>query len=64
MLANRSVAGNCWYTIDNPRAISTTVNSANKQRPYGTGSATATASTSPKAGTAAAQTIYFPTTSR
>ncbi len=61
VLANRSVAGNCWYTIDNPRAISTTINSANKQRPYGTGSATATATTSPKAGTAAAQTIYFPT---
>ena len=61
VLANRSVAGNCWYTIDNPRAISTTINSANKKRPYGTGSATATATTSPKAGTASAQTIYFPT---
>lgn len=62
VLANRSSAGNCWYTIDNPRAISTTINSANKQRPYGTGSATATATTSPKAGTASAQTIYFPAT--
>ena len=61
VLANRSAAGNCWYTVDNPRAISTTINSANKQRPYGTGTATATATTSPKAGTAAAQTIYFPT---
>src|SRR5664279_549038 len=61
VLANRSSAGNCWYTIDNPRAISTTINSANKQRPYGTGTATATATTSPKAGTASAQTIYFPT---
>ena len=61
VLANRSVAGNCWYTIDNPRAISTTINSANKKRPYGTGSATATPTTSPKAGTASAQTIYFPT---
>ncbi len=62
VLANRSAAGNCWYTIDNPRAISTTVNSANKQRPYGTGTATATVTTSPKAGTASAQTLYFPTT--
>jgi type IV pilus assembly protein PilA len=61
VLANRSSAGNCWYTIDNPRAISTTINSANKQRPYGTKTATATATTSPKAGTASAQTIYFPT---
>ena len=61
VLANRSSTGNCWYTIDNPRAISTTINSANKQRPYGTGTATATATTSPKAGTASAQTIYFPT---
>ncbi|MBF6614729.1 MAG: prepilin-type N-terminal cleavage/methylation domain-containing protein [Chloroflexi bacterium] len=61
VLANRSSAGNCWYTIGNPRAISTTINSANKQRPYGTGAATATATTSPKAGTASAQTIYFPT---
>ena len=60
VLANRSVAGNCWYTIDNPRAISTTINSANKKRPYGTNTATATA-TSPKTGTASAQTIYFPT---
>ena len=57
VLANRSVAGNCWYTIDNPRAISTTINSANKQRPYGTGTATATATTSPKTGTASAQTL-------
>ena len=61
VLANRSSAGNCWYTIDNPRAISTTINSANKQRPYGSGTATATATTSPKTGTASAQTIYFPT---
>jgi type IV pilus assembly protein PilA len=61
VLANRSVAGNCWYTIDNPRAISTTINAANTKRPYGTGSAAATATTSPKAGTAAAQTIYLPT---
>ena len=61
VLANRSSAGDCWYTIDNPRAISTTINSANKKRPYGTGTATATATSSPKAGKAAAQTIYFPT---
>jgi type IV pilus assembly protein PilA len=61
VLANRSVAGNCWYTIDNPRAISTTINSANKQRPYGTGTATATATASPTTGTASAQTLYFPT---
>ena len=61
VLANRSPAGNCWYTIDNPRAISTTTNSANKKRPYGTGRATATATTSPKAGTASAQSIYLPT---
>ena len=59
VLANRSVAGNCWYTIDNPRAISTTINSANKKRPYGTNTATATA-TSPKTGSASAQPIYFP----
>ena len=61
VLANRSPAGNCWYTIDNPRAISTTTNSANKKRPYGTGSGTAAATTSPKAGTASAQSIYLPT---
>ncbi len=59
VLANRSSAGNCWYTIDNPRAISTTINSANKKRPYGTGTAAATATTSPKSGTASAQTLYF-----
>ena len=61
VLASRSVAGNCWYTIDNPRAISTTINSANKKRPYGTNTAAAAATTSPKTGTASAQTIYFPT---
>jgi type II secretory pathway pseudopilin PulG len=47
VLASRSSGGNCWYTIDNPRAISTTINSANKRRPYGTGTATAAATTSP-----------------
>lgn len=61
VLANRSAAGNCWYTIDNPRAISTTINSANKKRPYGTGTATTTATTSPKSGTVSAQTLYLPT---
>jgi type IV pilus assembly protein PilA len=62
VLANRSPSGDCWYTIDNSRAISTTINNAVKLRPYGTGTATATQTTSPKTGTASAASIYFPVT--
>src|SRR5664280_2141965 len=62
VLANRAASGTCWYAIDNPRAISTTVNNAYKLRPYGTGTAAATSTPSPKTGTTAAQVIYFPTT--
>lgn len=34
VLVNRSVAGNWRYTIDNPRAISATINAANNKPPY------------------------------
>ena len=63
VLANKSAAGTCWITINNPNAISTTVNNAFKRRPYGTGNAATAPTTSPKAGTAGAQTVYLPTTS-
>lgn len=62
VLANRSPSGDCWYSIDNSRAISTTVNGAVKLRPYGTGTATAAQTLSPKAGTATAVAIDFPVT--
>ncbi len=62
VLANRSPSGDCWYSIDNSRAISTTVNGAVKLRPYGTGTATAAQTLSPKTGTATAVAIDFPVT--
>jgi type IV pilus assembly protein PilA len=62
VLADRAPSGDCWYTIDNTRAISTTVNKAVKLRPYGTGTATATQTTSPKTGAASAAPIYLPVT--
>ena len=62
VLADKSTAGTCWIAIDNPYAISTTVNGAYKRRPYGTGNAAAASTPSPKVGTARAQAIYLPTT--
>jgi hypothetical protein len=56
VLATLSQTGNCWYEIDNPKAISTT-NSANTTAPYG---ATATASNTP--GSATARSLVLPTT--
>lgn len=62
VLADRSPSGECWYAVDNSRAISSTVNGADKLRPYGTGTASKASTTSPTTGKKVAKKLFFPST--